>query len=53
MDLQRVKQLLKQPVIIDGRNMFPLEYMRISGFTYHSVGRPAVHADRQIKELAR
>ncbi|MCT6829293.1 UDP-glucose/GDP-mannose dehydrogenase family protein [Bacillus velezensis] len=53
MDLQRVKRLLKQPVIIDGRNMFPLEYMRVSGFTYHSVGRPAVHADRQIKELAR
>ncbi|KXZ20544.1 UDP-glucose 6-dehydrogenase [Bacillus nakamurai] len=52
MDLLKVKKLLKQPLIIDGRNIFPLEYMRASGFTYHSIGRPAVHADEQMKELA-
>ena len=39
MDLQKVKGLLAQPVIIDGRNMFDPDEMEKLGFTYQGVGR--------------
>lgn len=42
MELVKVKTLLKQPVIIDGRNLFSLEEMQAAGYIYHSIGRPAV-----------
>ena len=42
LDLKRLKQLLKQPVIIDGRNMYDPIVMKNSGFRYYSVGRGAV-----------
>lgn len=39
LDFLKVKQLLKQPIIIDGRNLFdPVEMERL-GFTYQGVGR--------------
>ena len=38
-DLLRVKKLLKEPKIIDGRNMFNLSEMKEAGFDYWSVGR--------------
>jgi UDPglucose 6-dehydrogenase len=34
-----IKQLLKQPVIFDGRNIYDPEEIRKLGFTYASVGR--------------
>ncbi len=39
-DFKRLKQLLKQPVIFDGRNIWKPEYVRELGFTYKSIGRP-------------
>lgn len=42
LDLKRVKSLLNQPIMIDGRNLFELDSMLQLGFTYLSVGRPAV-----------
>lgn len=39
MDLRKIKKLLKQPIIIDGRNMFDLKKMSKLGFEYYSVGR--------------
>lgn len=39
LDLGRVKKLLKQPVIVDGRNMFDKEKVLQFGFTYIGVGR--------------
>jgi len=39
MDLQKVKELLNQPVIIDGRNMFAPDEMEQLGFMYQGVGR--------------
>jgi len=39
MDLKRIKGLLNQPIIIDGRNIFEPEKMRKLGFVYKSVGR--------------
>ncbi len=40
LDLDRVKSLLAQPLIIDLRNIYKPEEMRAAGFVYHSVGRP-------------
>jgi len=38
-DFQRVKRLLKSPVIFDGRNLYNTAEMRELGFTYYSIGR--------------
>ncbi len=39
MDLQKIKSLLKQPIIFDGRNIFNKERIQKLGFTYTSIGR--------------
>ena len=41
-DFGRMKELMRQPVIFDGRNLYELGAMRGLGFTYYAVGRPAV-----------
>lgn len=41
-DLVKVKQLLKHPVIFDGRNIYEPARMKRLGFTYISVGRNSV-----------
>jgi UDPglucose 6-dehydrogenase len=38
-DLEQVKKLLKKPVIIDGRNIYPPETMKELGFNYIGIGR--------------
>jgi UDPglucose 6-dehydrogenase len=38
-DYHRVKELLKQPVVFDGRNLYNVEDMKAEGFTYVSIGR--------------
>lgn len=40
-DFARMKKLLKQPIVFDGRNLYEPEDMRALGFVYHSIGRPA------------
>jgi UDPglucose 6-dehydrogenase len=40
LDLNRVKQLAKAPVIVDLRNIYRPEEMAAKGFAYSSVGRP-------------
>jgi UDPglucose 6-dehydrogenase len=47
LDLDRVKTLLKAPVVIDLRNVYKPSEMREMGFDYHSVGRPAVRTARK------
>ncbi|QFT90664.1 UDP-glucose 6-dehydrogenase TuaD [Bacillus sp. THAF10] len=42
MDLHALKGKLKQPIIIDGRNMFTLDLMEELGFYYSSIGRKTV-----------
>lgn len=39
LDLSRVKTLLKQPLLIDLRNIYKPAEMAAAGFVYHSVGR--------------
>jgi len=42
LNLERLRGLLKRPVIFDGRNLWEPERMRRLGFEYHSVGRKSV-----------
>lgn len=42
-DYNRVKGLLKNPVVFDGRNLYNVIDMESEGFTYISVGRKAVN----------
>ncbi len=39
LDLKKIKKLLKQPVIVDGRNIYDPATMRAAGFRYTSIGR--------------
>jgi UDPglucose 6-dehydrogenase len=41
LDLQRLHKLLRQPILIDGRNLFDPETVAAAGLHYISVGRPA------------
>jgi UDPglucose 6-dehydrogenase len=41
-DLNKVKSLMKHPVIIDGRNIYQPESMKKLGVTYISTGRRSV-----------
>jgi len=42
LDLVRVKQLLRQPLVIDLRNIYKPEEMLAAGLVYHSIGRPQI-----------
>jgi UDPglucose 6-dehydrogenase len=39
-DFAKMKKLMKQPVIFDGRNIYNPQQIRALGFTYSSIGRP-------------
>lgn len=41
-DFNKMKKLLKHPVVFDGRNLFELYQMEENGFHYESIGRGAV-----------
>jgi UDPglucose 6-dehydrogenase len=41
-DFERMKGLMREPVIFDGRNLYDPARMREQGFEYHSIGRPPV-----------
>ncbi len=38
-NFRRIKELLKNPVIFDGRNIYDPAEMKKLGFTYYSIGR--------------
>ena len=43
-DFNRIKKELREPVIIDGRNLYDPERMRELGIRYYSIGRPVLTA---------
>jgi UDPglucose 6-dehydrogenase len=45
LDLHRLRQELKYPIVIDGRNLYDPNVMAAEGFSYYSVGRAASHPD--------
>ncbi|MEQ8348266.1 MAG: UDP-glucose/GDP-mannose dehydrogenase family protein [Sneathiellaceae bacterium] len=40
LDLDRVRSLMRCPLMVDLRNIYTLEEARAAGFVYHSIGRP-------------
>jgi UDPglucose 6-dehydrogenase len=43
LDLERLRSVMRSPIIFDGRNMWEPERMRRLGFAYHSIGRRSIH----------
>ena len=41
-DFVQMRQVMAQPVIFDGRNLYEPHEMQKCGFLYHSIGRPTV-----------
>ena len=50
-DFNKMKSLLKNPVIFDGRNLFELYQMEEGGFHYESVGRRVVNQNAINKNV--
>jgi UDPglucose 6-dehydrogenase len=48
LDLDRLNQTLRYPIVIDGRNLYSPDVMLQHGFTYLSVGRPAAYPVRSM-----
>ena len=48
-DLDRLKQAVRFPIVIDGRNLYKPQVMQDRGFSYISVGRPASYIEQQGK----
>jgi UDPglucose 6-dehydrogenase len=48
-DLARLNQAVRFPIVIDGRNLYKPQIMQDHGFTYVSVGRPASYHEQQGK----
>ena len=42
LDLNRIRSLLKYPIVIDGRNLYEPRQMIEAGLLYHSIGRATV-----------
>jgi UDPglucose 6-dehydrogenase len=42
LDLKRMARDMRQPVLVDFRNLFPMADARASGMAYHSIGRQSV-----------
>lgn len=49
MDLNRLSQVVRFPIVIDGRNLYTAEKMEEHGFTYVSMGRPGSFQAQQRK----
>jgi UDPglucose 6-dehydrogenase len=45
LDLARVKKAMKQPIIVDGRNIYEPDVVMAHGFTYRAVGRGYDHEE--------
>lgn len=51
LDLARIGQLMRQPVLIDLHNIYDVEEMEQAGFIYSSIGRPRSRAQlRRMRE---
>jgi len=48
-DLARLHQAVRFPIVIDGRNLYKPKQMLEHGFTYVSVGRPPTHQAQESK----
>ena len=47
-DFEKIKSLLKSPVIFDGRNIFELEQMEALNYYYNSIGRKTIDERQRL-----
>ncbi len=40
LDLDKLREVVAYPIVVDGRNVLDYEPMRRAGFTYYPTGRP-------------
>ena len=55
-DFDAIKELMLQPVLFDGRNLYEPELLAEHGFTYYAIGRgagPALHSEVAIPKAGR
>lgn len=45
-DFEKIKKLLIEPIIFDGRNVFDIEDMKLKDFTYYSIGREVIYRSK-------
>ena len=50
-DFTEMKNLMRNKIIFDGRNIYDLDVMHEQGFEYHSLGRPQVEGSNGAKAL--
>ena len=48
LDLAKLHESLRYPIVVDGRNLYDPSVMQEHGFTYLSVGRPAAAPVREV-----
>jgi UDPglucose 6-dehydrogenase len=53
LDLARLRQALRHPVVLDGRNLFKGPEMVEAGLDYHAMGRAALPAPRSVLKKSR
>jgi UDPglucose 6-dehydrogenase len=53
LDLKRARTCLANPIVFDGRNLFDGAEMAKEGFTYISIGRPALEDYTELLEMTR
>jgi UDPglucose 6-dehydrogenase len=53
LDLARIRESLRYPIVIDGRNLFRPEEMEKHGFIYLSIGRPDVVPQEELAKFRR
>jgi UDPglucose 6-dehydrogenase len=49
-DFTKIKQLLKVPVIFDGRNLYSAKLLSGLGFDYYAIGRPPAKASSMVAD---
>ena len=42
-DFNKIKKMLKAPIIFDGRNLYSSSLLASQGFAYFGIGRPSIH----------
>jgi UDPglucose 6-dehydrogenase len=50
LDWNRARQVMRQPLLVDGRNCLDPGGVARLGFRYHAVGRPSVQADHGTQQ---
>jgi len=51
LDLKRLNQALRYPIVVDGRNLYDPQVMAEHGFTYLSIGRPTAYPVRELSAV--